>query len=77
VKSAYSYRVQDIEFRPGHRGVPHFKMDTGWYLLRSSVELQIVPYVQVGDSIVKQGGSTAIKVIRRAEDGSLITKEFN
>lgn len=65
IRSTYNYKIQGIQFRPGHRGVPYVKLDTGWYLLRSNAELQIVPYIQVGDSVVKEKGSATIRVFRK------------
>lgn len=76
VNSHYNYPIRQIEYRDGHRGVPYLRVDTGWYLLRSNTELELIPYIKVGDSIVKEQGSTKVKVYRRAADGHVIVKEF-
>ena len=76
IKSGFNYKVEGIEFRDGHRGVPHIKVDTGWYLLRSNQELQMVPYIREGDSVVKRPGENLIRVFRKTTDG-VIVKEFD
>jgi len=76
VDSGFSYKIQEIEFRPGNHGVPFVKVDTGWYLLRHNEELQMVPYMHVGDSVVKLPGEDKIRVFRRTADG-LTVKEFD
>jgi|SRR5579859_7374449 len=72
----YSTRVDSIEFRPAHHGHPHLKINSGWYLLTID-EMKVIPYLQVGDSIVKEKGATAIKVFRKDGNGKLIVKEFD
>ena len=77
IGSNYNYKIQGIQFRPGHRGVSYIKLDTGWYLLRSNAELQIVPYIQVGDSVVKERGSTTIRDFRKNPEGDWEVKVFD
>ncbi len=72
----YRSRVYEIEYRPGHRGHPHVKFNFGWYLLTID-EMEIVPYMQVGDSIVKEKGSRKIKVYRKDKNGTYFLKEFD
>lgn len=76
VDREYRSKVDSIEFRPAHHGHPHVKINSGWYLLTID-EMKIIPYLHAGDSIVKEKGSTAIKVFRRNESGKLILKEFD
>lgn len=66
----YKSKVYDIEYRPAHRGHPYVKFDEGWRLLTIE-EMKIVPYVQIGDSIVKERGSRDVKVIRNEKDGNV------
>lgn len=77
VNSSFNYKINEIEFRPGHRGTPYLKLDTGWYLLRSIEEMKMVPYIQAGDSVVKKKGSTTIKVFRKDSEGHLTMREFD
>jgi hypothetical protein len=74
---SYNYKIKEIEFRPGHRGVPHLKVDSVWYFPRSNEELQLIHYIHVGDSMVKEKGSLKIKVYRDNGDGGLTVKEFD
>jgi len=76
INSDFHYKIEAIEFRTGNRGVPHVKMDTGWYLFRTNNELRIIPYVQVGDSVVKEKESSIIKVYRKV-NGNFVVKEFD
>jgi hypothetical protein len=76
VDREYKSKVDSIEFRPGHRGSPHLKLNSGWYLLTID-EMKIIRYLQAGDSIVKEKGSTAIRVFRKNENGQLKMKEFD
>lgn len=75
LNSSYNVKIKAIEFREGHRGFPHIKLDTGWYLLNVD-EIKIIPYAQTGDSIVKKSGSSVIKVYRKDLNGKLVIKEF-
>ena len=76
VKSEYSLKIQEIEFREGNRGVPSLKTDTGWYLLRNKVERLAIDYYQVGDSVVKKSGNKSITIFRYTENGELNIKNF-
>jgi hypothetical protein len=69
----YRSVIHQIEYRPGHRGAPHIKFDSAWYLLTID-EMYIVPYIQVGDSIVKEKGVREVKVYRRGIDGRFTLK---
>lgn len=68
-------RIDSIEFKPGHHGSPNLKLSAGWYLL-SGEELKISAYIQVGDSIAKEKGSTTVVVFRRSAHGTWIRKDF-
>lgn len=72
----YRSKIYDIEYRTGHRGHPHLKLNSGWYLLTID-EMQIAPYIHKGDSIIKEKGSRTIKIFSNDENGNLISKEFD
>lgn len=73
--SEYHSRIDSIEFREGHHGAPHVKLETGWYLLGAE-ELKITGDLRVNDSIVKIRGSMTISVYRKEADGSLTHIDF-
>jgi hypothetical protein len=77
VNSQYGFKVEAIEFRPGHHGVPHIKVDTGWYLLRTTEELNIVPYLKVSDSLVKVKGTAGLIIYRRDKTGRLTPETYD
>jgi len=64
-RTQYNFVVDEIQYRPGHRGIPHFRHGSEWYFLRSSNEYELIPVVQVGDSLVKAPGSSVVKVYRK------------
>lgn len=76
LRSSYNYTIEEIKFEEGHRGFPYIKVDSNWYLLKVD-EMKIVPYILVGDSIVKESGDRTIKVFRKDGNGRLILKEFD
>lgn len=55
--------IQAIEYREGHRGVPHVLIDNAWHLLTID-ELKIEKFIKVSDSIVKNRG-TQIEVFMK------------
>lgn len=74
--SRYSYRIDEIRFEEGHRGVPSIRIDSVWHLLKAS-ELKVVPYIKVGDSLVKHSGTKEIIVFRRDNANKLVVRTFD
>ncbi len=71
----YHSRIDSIEFREGHHGAPHLKLETGWYLLGAE-ELKIINDLRVNDSLVKIKGSMTISIYRKQADGTLTRIDF-
>lgn len=63
----YNGVIMKIEKRNGYRVARHVLIDSTWQLL--NWESEIIPSIQVGDSIVKEENSYLITVYRRGEDG--------
>lgn len=76
LNSKYSAKVYKIEYRPGHRGYPYLKLGNEWRLIYTE-ELKIIPYLQEGDSIVKEIGSKKIVVYRNDGNQGQIRSEFD
>jgi len=75
VDLSYHDKIKEIEIREGHRGAAHILVDSVWRLLLVD-ELEMQPYLQPGDSIVKETGERKITVYRRTNDNELLKKEF-
>lgn len=77
VATSYRFKIEAIDYRPGHRGVPYIKMDTGWYLFRGNSELYLIPVIQVGDSLVKEKGKERVKLFRKDGHGKWNLEEVD
>lgn len=76
LNSRYSGKISKIEYRPGHRGSPYLKIGNEWHLINAE-ELKIIPYLQEGDSVVKEIGSRKIVVYRSDGNRGQIRSEFD
>lgn len=61
---SYGARIDSIKFVSGHRGLPYVLMDNEWRLFTTD-EMKVVPILQIGDSLVKNSGSSALHVYRK------------
>ncbi len=69
----YAIKIDSIQLRPGHRGVPFILVNGRWRILDNR-EVSLASYLQPGDSVVKREGRV-MKVFRMIGN-SWIVKDF-
>ncbi len=67
--------VKEIIYYKGNRGMPDFKVSTEWYYLGLDGE-EVTKNFKVGDSIIKEKGSTTIKLYRKNKKGEWNVKIY-
>ena len=79
-KREYLYRsihgiIEEIKIEEGNRRLPTLKINNQWIFLDMPGE-KIDHYIQTRDSLVKDSGSTSIKVFRKNEKNEWYVKVF-
>ena len=60
--------INEIKYNEGYRGLPHIKIDNQWIFIGINGE-KVHNHIIIGDSIVKDSGTTTFKVYRKNEQG--------
>jgi hypothetical protein len=69
--------IEGINPNPYFAGFPQLKLLNGDLIQLGIREESIFPFIQIGDSIVKNSGSTIVSVFRKDENGNWVEKEFD
>ncbi|MBI2968269.1 MAG: hypothetical protein HYY40_10725 [Bacteroidetes bacterium] len=77
IQRSYKGVIQDISYIEGHKNFPDIYFNNQRYpLLLGLNEVKITDYIQIGDSIVKDSGTAAIRVYRRDKNSVWAVKIF-
>ena len=74
IEESYRGIITEIKYIEGRRGLPDVKI--GNELHYFGYEEKIIHYIQIGDSIVKESGTEAIKIYRKNLKGKWDEKIF-
>ena len=72
---AYAFNGKITEIIEGGRGFPNFKINNKWYYIGITGS-HVTNHIQVGDSLIKEKGSTTIKLYRQNKKGEWNVKIY-